>query len=152
MNLIVQGRMCLLGEHSERACGYRRITSTIAEIEPGYAIICGTNQGVFAEVEKHNSLLVLTATTPDGKSLHAEFPMKADYLLREAHSGSFWSYIAGVAYQALSLYQVRGLVIDNYRTDLPIQIGLSSSAAICVLAARAFSRGSSQSLAAMSTR
>jgi UTP-glucose-1-phosphate uridylyltransferase len=37
-------------------------------------------------------------------------------------------------------YHVRGLVIDNYKTDLPVKKGLSSSAAICVLAARAFNR------------
>jgi UTP-glucose-1-phosphate uridylyltransferase len=35
---------------------------------------------------------------------------------------------------------VRGLMINNYRTDLPLKKGLSSSAAICVLAARAFNR------------
>jgi UTP-glucose-1-phosphate uridylyltransferase/mevalonate kinase len=35
---------------------------------------------------------------------------------------------------------VQGLVIDNYETDLPIKKGLSSSAAICVLAARAFNQ------------
>ncbi len=35
---------------------------------------------------------------------------------------------------------MRGLVIDNYKTDLPVKKGLSSSAAICVLAARAFNR------------
>jgi len=35
---------------------------------------------------------------------------------------------------------VRGLVIDNYKTDMPIKKGLSSSAAICVLTARAFNR------------
>ncbi len=37
-------------------------------------------------------------------------------------------------------YHVRGLEIDNYQTDLPIKKGLSSSAAICVLVARAFNR------------
>ena len=58
----------------------------------------------------------------------------------EAQRGGFWSYIAGVAYQALTNYHVRGLVINNYHTDLPIKKGLSSSAAICVLAARAFNR------------
>jgi galactokinase len=35
---------------------------------------------------------------------------------------------------------VRGLVIRNYKTDLPVKKGLSSSAAICVLTARAFNR------------
>ena len=37
-------------------------------------------------------------------------------------------------------YRVRGLVIRNTRTDLPIKKGLSSSAAISVLTARAFNR------------
>ena len=38
----------------------------------------------------------------------------------------------------LTHYDVKGLVVDNYKTDLPIKKGLSSSAAACVLAARAF--------------
>jgi UTP-glucose-1-phosphate uridylyltransferase len=66
--------------------------------------------------------------------------MQPKALLEEAQRGGFWSYIAGVAYQVLTNYHVRGLMIDNYRTDLPLKKGLSSSAAICVLAARAFNR------------
>ncbi len=69
-----------------------------------------------------------------------EIPMEATTLLEEAQKGGFWSYIAGVAYQVLTNYHVRGLVINNYKTDLPVKKGLSSSAAICVLAARAFNR------------
>ena len=69
-----------------------------------------------------------------------EIPMEPKTLLEEAQKGGFWSYIAGVAYQVLTNYHVRGLVIDNYKTDLPIKKGLSSSAAICVLTARAFNR------------
>ena len=66
--------------------------------------------------------------------------MEPKALLEEAQKGGYWSYIAGVAYQVLTNYHVRGLVIDNYKTDLPIKKGLSSSAAISVLAARAFNR------------
>jgi galactokinase len=66
--------------------------------------------------------------------------MEPKALLDEAQQGGFWSYIAGVAYQVLTHYHVRGLVIDNYLTDLPVKKGLSSSAAICVLVARAFNR------------
>ena len=69
-----------------------------------------------------------------------EIPMEPKTLLEEAQKGGYWSYIAGVAYQVLTNYHVHGLVIDNYKTDLPIKKGLSSSAAISVLAARAFNR------------
>lgn len=34
----------------------------------------------------------------------------------------------------------KGIIIDNYKTTLPLSKGLSSSAAACVLAVRAFSK------------
>jgi UTP-glucose-1-phosphate uridylyltransferase/mevalonate kinase len=138
MKLFVPGRICLFGEHSDWAGGYRRIN---ADIEKGYTLITGTDQGIYAEVTPHPTSLVLTSTTPDGE-IHGphEIPMQPKALLDEAQRGGFWSYIAGVAYQVLTNYHVRGLVFNNYKTDLPVKKGLSSSAAICVLAARAFNR------------
>ena len=138
MKLFVPGRICLFGEHSDWAGGYRRLN---ADIEKGYTLICGTDQGIYAQVEPHPTSLVLTSKTPDGIQ-HGpyEIPMLPEALIKEAQEGGFWSYIAGVAYQFLTNYHVRGLVIDNYKTDLPIKKGLSSSAAICVLTARAFNR------------
>ena len=138
MKIFVPGRICLLGEHSDWAGGYRR---TNAEIEKGYAIIAGTNQGIYADVQPHPNALVLYATSPDGERQGPyTIPMEAEALLAEAEKGGFWSYIAGVAYQILTHYHVRGLVIDNYKTDMPVKKGLSSSAAITVLTARAFNR------------
>lgn len=138
MKLFVPGRICLFGEHSDWAGGYRRVN---AEIDQGYTLITGTDQGIYAEVEPHPTSLVLTSTTPDGEKLGPyEIPMQPKALLDEAQKGGFWSYIAGVAYQVLTNYHVRGLVFNNYKTDLPVKKGLSSSAAICVLTARAFNR------------
>jgi UTP-glucose-1-phosphate uridylyltransferase/mevalonate kinase len=138
MKLFVPGRICLFGEHSDWAGGYRRIN---AEVEKGYTLICGTDQGIYAEAEPHPTSLVLTATTHDGRR-HGptEIPMHPKALLEEAEKGGFWSYVAGVAYQVLTNHHVRGLVLDNYKTDLPVKKGLSSSAAISVMAARAFNR------------
>ena len=138
MNIFVPGRICLFGEHSDWAGGYRRIN---AEIEKGCTLICGTNQGIYAAVEAHPTSLVLSSTTPAGERIGPhEIPLEPRALLEEAQRGGFFSYAAGVAYQVLTHYRVRGLVIDNTRTDLPIKKGLSSSAAICVLTARAFNR------------
>lgn len=138
MKIFVPGRICLFGEHSDWAGGYRRIN---ADIEKGYALISGTNQGIYAEVEPHPTSLVLTSTMPDGTTIGPyEIPMDLKSLLREAEKGGHWSYVAGVAYQVLTNYHVRGLVINNFKTDIPVKKGLSSSAAISVLAARAFNR------------
>jgi galactokinase len=132
MKLFVPGRLCLFGEHSDWASGYRRYNS---ELGIGYALIVGTNQGLYAEVKSHPNQLIVRG---DGKML--ALPMENQVLLTEAQKGGFFSYAAGVAYQFRKYFQVDGLEIDNYLTDLPIKKGLSSSAAICVLVARAFNR------------
>jgi len=138
VRLFVPGRICLFGEHSDWAGGYRRIN---ADVEKGYTLICGTNQGIHAEVAPHPTALVLTSTTPEGNVVGPhEIPLEPKALLEEAQRGGFFSYAAGVAYQVLTHYRVRGLVIENDRTDIPIKKGLSSSAAISVLTARAFNR------------
>lgn len=138
MKLFVPGRICLFGEHTDWAGGYRRINATL---EKGRAIVVGTNQGIHAEVNRHPNNLVIRTTLPDGcRKPPFEVPMERGALQTEAERGGFFSYAAGVALQVLTHYRVRGLEIDNYLTDLPVQKGLSSSAAICVLVARAFNR------------
>ena len=136
LEIFVPGRVCLFGEHSDWAGGYRRINSAIV---PGYAIICGTNQGLRARVTPHPDRLIFRSSfSEDGVRQEFELPMRADTLLEEARRGGFFSYVAGVAYQILTHNTVKGLVIDNFATDLPVKKGLSSSAAVCVLTARAF--------------
>ena len=137
MRIFVPGRICLFGEHSDWAGGYRRVNS---RIERGYCIITGTNQGIYADVEPHPTHLVVTADLGGRCEGPREIAMTPDALLAEAQGGGPFSYIAGVAYQMLIHHHVQGLVIDNDRTDLAVKKGLSSSAAVCVLTARAFNR------------
>ncbi|MBF2064678.1 MAG: GHMP kinase [Calothrix sp. C42_A2020_038] len=135
MKLFVPGRLCLFGEHSDWAGGYRRYNP---ELGVGYTLLVGTNQGLYAEAVSHPNKLILRTSVQAGKIL--ALSMEREVLLAEAQKGGFFSYAAGVAYQFLSYFKVGGLEIDNYLTDLPIQKGLSSSAAICVLVARAFNQ------------
>ncbi|MFW6367154.1 MAG: sugar phosphate nucleotidyltransferase [bacterium] len=137
-DLFVPGRICLFGEHSDWAGSYRRINS---EILPGQVIITGTNQGLHASVRRQQGTLSVRSVLPDGTvSGPHEIPMTRDALLAEAQQGGFFSYACGVAYRMLVFYNVDGLMLDNYRTTLPVSKGLSSSAALCVLIARAFNR------------
>lgn len=138
MKIFVPGRLCLFGEHTDWAGGYRRINSNL---EKGYTLIAGTNQGLYAEVKPHPTQLIVRASLSDGTRHESlVLPMERQALLAEAEKGGLFSYAAGVAYQCLTHYRVQGLEIDNYLTDLPIKKGLASSAAICVLVARAFNR------------
>jgi UTP-glucose-1-phosphate uridylyltransferase/mevalonate kinase len=138
MKIFVPGRLCLFGEHSDWAGGYRPINP---DLEKGYALITSTNQGLYAEVKPHPSELILRASLSDGTYQDSiTLPMDREALLAQAETGDFFSYAAGVAYQVLTHYSVGGIEIDNYRTDLPVKKGLASSAALCVLVARAFNR------------
>ncbi|RAM48667.1 MAG: GHMP kinase [Hapalosiphonaceae cyanobacterium JJU2] len=135
MKIFVPGRLCIFGEHTDWAGGYRHLNP---ELAIGYTLLVGTNQGLYAQVKPHPHQLIVSASVGDG-TRKLTLPMEAQALLTEARKGGFFSYAAGVAYQFLvGVYTLGGIEIDNYLTDLPIQKGLSSSAAICVLVARAF--------------
>ena len=138
LKLFVPGRICLFGEHSDWAGGYRRINGALHK---GCALVVGTNQGIHAEAKAHPSKLIIRSTLPDGTHEGpCEIPMEPTALMAVAEQGGFFSYAAGVAHQVLTHYRVGGLEIDNTSTDLPVKKGLSSSAALCVLIARAFNR------------
>ncbi|CBN58209.1 MULTISPECIES: sugar phosphate nucleotidyltransferase [Kamptonema] len=138
MKIFVPGRLCLFGEHSDWAGGYRHVNPAL---EKGYTLIASTNQGIYAEVKPNSTELIIKTTLNDSTKLdEIALSMDRASLLAEAEKGGFFSYAAGVAYQFLTHYRVEGLEIDNYLTDLPIKKGLSSSAVICVLVARAFNR------------
>ena len=137
MQLFVPGRLCLFGEHSDWAGGYRVFDPSL---EAGYCIAIGTNQGINATIQPHPNKFIMTSILPTGEVIgpHA-VDMSEDALFREARKSGFFSYSAGVAYYFRQKYNVGGLIIHN-KMNLPIKRGVSSSAAVCVLTARAFNR------------
>ncbi len=138
MKLFVPGRLCLFGEHTDWAGHYRTMN---ADIKPGAAIVTGIEQGIYAEVEKSSSF-ELYSTASEIKDVWQDFSCRMDEteLKRIAKSGSFFCYCAGVASYMLEWYKVGGVRIHITHMTLPMKSGLSSSAAICVLVARAFNQ------------
>ena len=137
MEIFVPGRLCLFGEHSDWAGAHRRVNQKLGK---GLTLMVGINQGIYAEVTPHPEQLILRVSQGKKTLQILTLPMSRQTLLAVAQKGGFFSYAAGVAYQMLTHFQVEGLEINNHLTDLPIQKGLSSSAAICVLVARAFNQ------------
>lgn len=138
MKLFVPGRLCLFGEHTDWAGHYRTMN---ADIKPGAAIVTGIEQGIYAEVEK-SSIFELYSSAPEIKDVWQDFSCRMDEieLKRIAKSGSFFCYCAGVASYMHEWYKVGGVRIRITDMTLPMKSGLSSSAAICVLVARAFNQ------------
>ena len=138
LELFVPGRLCLFGEHTDWAGKYRTMN---AEIIPGASIVTGIEQGIYAEVEK-SSIFEMYSEAPEIADVWQDFAcrMNEQELKNVAKSGSFFSYCAGVASYMLEWYQVGGVKITLKKMTLPMKSGLSSSAAICVLVARAFNQ------------
>ena len=138
IELFVPGRLCLFGEHTDWAGKYRTMN---ADIVPGASIVTGIEQGIYAEVEK-SSIFEMCSEAPEIADVWQDFAcrMSEQELKGIAKSGSFFSYCAGVASYMLEWYQVGGVKITLKKMTLPMKSGLSSSAAICVLVARAFNQ------------
>jgi len=137
VDLFVPGRLCLFGEHSDWAGAYRR---THPSLSPGYCLVAGTDQGLRATAAGAD-VVELATVLPDGSRRTAPpIAPAVPALDAVARGGGFFSYAAGVAAEIVARFGTRGLRLDVVTNDLPVGKGLSSSAAICVLVARAFGR------------
>ncbi len=130
------GRLCLFGEHSDWAAGYRK---DHPEISPGACLVAGTDQGITAEAEPHPDALEIISVLPSGEEMGpARIAADPVELAAAAGGADFFSYVAGTAACVRRRHDVQGLRL-RVSSDLPVRKGLSSSAAISVLTARAYS-------------
>lgn len=134
IELFVPGRLCLFGEHSDWA-GLQRAMN--ADIVPGRAIVTGIEQGIYGTAEKADKFIV-TSQLPQYKGEVFECEMEMTKLREAARGGGFFSYVAGVASYISEWYHTGGIRLTITDMTLPMKSGLSSSAAICVMVARAF--------------
>lgn len=136
IELFVPGRLCLFGEHSDWAGLNKNMN---ADIVPGCAIVTGVEQGIYG-VAKKDELFRITSDLPEyqGESFACEMDMNK--LRDTAREGGFFSYVAGVASYMCEWYHVGGMHLNITEMTLPMKSGLSSSAAICVMVAKAFNQ------------
>jgi galactokinase len=135
VRLFVPGRLCLFGEHSDWAGALRESDSTITA---GACILTGTNQGLHATTEGRRRSRSHPAF-PTGRGVARSRSRWRTKCSAGARAQGFFSYAAGVAAEVRRRYAVGGVRIAVTRTDLRLR-GLSSSAAISVLTARAFNQ------------
>lgn len=138
IELFVPGRLCLFGEHSDWAGGYRRVDRSIP---PGRCLVAGTDQGIHVEAEARLREVAIAHWIESEQRWHEEVvDDMAGFLAEKAEAGGFLSYAFGTAAQLVASHKVGGITLKIRSSTLPIQKGLSSSAAICVAVARAFNR------------
>lgn len=130
VSLFVPGRLCLAGEHSDWAASYRTETPSIS---PGAALVVGLQQGLHATASHLPFSLELSSVS---LAVSEEIPPSS--LLSVARSVSPWRFCAAVAFVIHQRYGVAGLSLLITSATLPAGKGLSSSAAVSVIAARAF--------------
>jgi len=136
VELFVPGRLCLFGEHADWAGALRAATPSLA---PGHCLVTATTQGLGAVAEEAVGLFEISTVLPDGSRIGPErFAAEPADLEAAAAAGGFFGYVAGTAAEVLRRHTAGGLRVRITRADLPVGKGLSSSAAACVLVARAF--------------
>jgi len=133
IDLFVPGRLCIMGEHSDWAGRYRSVNN---KINKGYAIVTGIEEGIYAQATTSDKLIVRNELKDD----KFECSMNYEKLKVIAEKGGYWSYVAGVAACVKEQYNIGGVEIVINKVTIPEKKGLSSSAAICVLVARAFNQ------------
>ena len=137
IELTVSGRLCLFGEHSDWAADYA--------LHNGYCLVIGTDQNMKASVQASDQFSIETQL-PDsygrvsGRYRRMTCPFTPKNLIEAAEDADeFFRYCAGVAHVMISRFGVTGGIdIKITAMDLPLKKGVSSSAAVCILIARAF--------------
>jgi len=137
VELFVPGRLCLFGEHSDWAAQYG--------LHKGFCLVIGTDQGLSAVARPSDSFVVETELPdelgrPSGRRRQMSCAWDAQTLLAAAKDEEeFFRYCAGVAYEVLPRPGVEGGIdLRITSMDLPLKKGVSSSAAVCILVAKAF--------------
>ena len=131
IELFVPGRVGLIGELSDLVSPYLDYNKKLI---PGRCIACQINKGIYSISEKSNKIIY------HFNDLHFECELNEKSLLQEIKNNKFYSYLCGTILYLLRNYQIGGISITITKMDLPIKVGLSSSAAICLTIVKAYNK------------
>ena len=134
ISLFVPGRLCLFGEHSDWAGSYMAQNADLVE---GRSIVTGINLGIYANATISEKFEV-SSFDEQGNDVSFSCDMNLRELKQNAEKSFLFSYCCGVAAYMHENYHVGGVNIEITKVDLPMKKGLSSSAAVCCLVAKAF--------------
>jgi len=124
--VFMPGRLCILGEHSDWAAGYR---CKNGKIEKGYAIVAGLNLGIYVRGCRSDDF----SYEYGDKSIH----ISCDELMKY-NKKNFFEYVIASAKIMHEKYAVSGARVVCDKMTLPMKKGLASSAAICVAIIRLY--------------
>ncbi|MCY2927284.1 MAG: GHMP kinase, partial [Planctomycetota bacterium] len=132
--LLVRGRVCLFGEHSDWAADLG--------LHAGFCLVVGTDQAIGGRAKRADFFRVAIRPGPVSP-LHArqvQCPWaERDLQAAAQDAGEFFRYCAGTAHEMMTLPGVTGgLDLEIDQADLPLGKGVASSAAVCILVAQAF--------------
>ena len=138
VRLCVRGRVCLFGEHSDWAADFG--------LHTGFCLVVGTDQTMGGRARGADFFRVTTRLLPPGGAgsppvaRQVQCPWTDRDLLAAAQDAhEFFRYCAGTAHELKALPGVTGgLDLDIDQVDLPLGKGVASSAAVCILVAKAF--------------
>lgn len=126
VEVFVPGRLCILGEHSDWAAGYRVQEQ---DIEKGYSLVAGLNLGIYLRGYENEGFSY--------EFKNKKINISSEKLLSWT-SKDFFEYVISSAKVIHSKYNVPGARIICDKMTLPMKRGLASSAAICVAVIRIY--------------
>lgn len=131
--LFVPGRVCLIGGISDLVAPYLSVNKNLAS---GSAIAMTIEKGIYSSAKKSDKFRYRY------NERYYECRMSENDLKEGADSKLFYSYMCGTLLYIIRNYKnkVGGLYLEIEKMDLPIQKGLSSSAAICITIAKQMDR------------
>ena len=133
--LTVPGRLCLFGEHTDWVSEYRRMNPNIP---PGKAIVCLVDMQITAIAEISN--FVCFSAEMNGRQYAVQCELSTASIEKAIIDNPIFAYVLSTCSSMINRFGVGGIDIKIISNTLPVKKGLSSSAAICILVARAFNR------------